>query len=1261
MKKYLIMLMLVALSVMLTANSGTIQLQRGVSRSEILRSDSYGLNVKFALDAIEYQEVHSKEGVFTLLTAKDYTATNTIGEPRLPLMRKIISVPLGADPQVKLSNTYRTTLSLAEKGINYPLIPAQESVAKCDNPEELPFVVNRNFYNGSRSTALPTIQIEELGMLRGERLFALDFVPANYNPSTKSLDVVLSTEVEISFRGADLVASADMKARTASPAFSSALASSVWNYQETRTSLMRYPIGYVIISPQSFLEAMQPFVDWKSKEGYNVTVATIESIGNNYTSIKNYMQGLWDSATTQNPAPSYLLIVGDVAQVASGTSSIAGSSHPSDLGYVRLQGTDYMPEMYFGRFSATTVAQVTNQVNKTLMHETYAMPDDSYLADAVLIAGMDNWYANSHGNGAINYATQNYFNAAHGIDTHAYLYPNSGSSITQIRANISEGAAYVNYTAHGGVTDWSDPHFTISDINNLQNENKYAYVIGNCCLTSKFDQGECFAEAWLRATNKGGIIYIGGTNSTYWDEDYWWAVGSKGSANGQAPAYNANALGSYDALFHEHNEDFDDWAYSAGANVMMGNLAVVQGNSSRINYYWEIYSIMGDPSLMPFVGIPAENSLVVPETLFLGLGSVELNADPYTWISISKDGQIHGVGLTDATGYLNLEFDPFTEPGNVDVVATRSQRRPFVSTINVIPNEGPYVTVSPITINDDNGTAEAGETIAIDLSFSNVGIMTAENLTVSISTESPWLYIPEPEAVIDDISPDGQIYVPSIFSIIIDQGTPDQHEAELVITVSDGENEWSSNRSFTVNAPNVVISSVNYFDPNNDGIFDAGETINITLNITNSGHMPVESGTLNLILNSDLASLPLSSFVIPGINTGVNIPLTFNLNISDEAELGTTIALGVALDMGVQMINQGLIIPVGAVMEGFETGDFSSFAWQNTSPTPWTIVSNESFNGSYSAKSGSIGNNTSTELSLSMEVLSEGVISFYRKVSSESGYDKLKFYIDGEEMGSWSGNVSWAQVSYDVSVGSRTFKWSYEKDVSLTGGSDSAWIDDIRFPSNGSDQMAMAYTTTQSIDFEEVFPNTTYSQDFVLRNLGTADLSGVITMPSMFTLVFNGQNLPNDYYYVISPGVTRTFNIMYSAGSTVSEISENMTVLTNDPDMSEFQILISVQPSSNGNLVNPVVTALKGNYPNPFNPETTIRFSLKESGNVKLNIFNIKGQLVKTLVNSPLNAGSHQIVWNGKDNSGATVSSGLYLYRMEAGSYRSTQKMMLMK
>lgn len=1260
MNKYLITLVMLILAVVLSANSGSIQLQRGLPQAEILRNDSYGMNVRFALDALDYQEVQSKEGVFTLLTAKNFSATNKVGEPRLPLMRKIISVPMGAQPQIKLSNTQRMNLSLAERGINYPVIPAQESAAKCDNPEDLPFVVNRSFYNGNRSTALPAVIIEELGMLRGERLFALDFIPANYNPQTKSLDIVVSTDVEIIFSGADHAATSSLKAKTNSPAFNSALASTVWNYQDTRTSLMRYPIGYVIITPQNFIPALQPFVDWKTKEGYNVTVTTIESIGNVHNNIKNYMQGLWNSATPQNPAPSYLLIVGDVAQVVSGTSTTPGT-HPTDLHYVRLQGTDYMPEMYFGRFSATTPAEVTNQVNKTLMHEMYAMPDDSYLAHTVLIAGVDSYWATTHGNGAINYATQRYFNAAHGITSHTYLYPASGSSATQIRADVSNGAGYVNYTAHGDVTNWSDPSFTISHINALQNQNKYSFVVGNCCLTSKFDAAVCFAEAWLRAENKGGIIYIGGTNSTYWDEDYWWAVGAKGSANGQAPAYDPTKLGVYDAIFHENNEAFTDWAATAGAMTLMGNLAVVQGNSSRINYYWEIYSIMGDPSLSPYIGIPAQNAMQVPETMFMGLGSTDIYADPYTWVSISMNGINHGVGLTDAAGYLNLQFTPFDEPGTADIVATRSRRRPLISTISVIPNEGPYVTVSPITTTSGASSADAGTIVPIDLNFNNVGIMAAENLSVSIATTSPWVYMQTNQASIANIAANETIHVPSIFTLNIDQGTPDQHVADFAITVSDGTHEWTSNRSLTINAPNVVISSVSYFDPNNNGIYEAGETINITLNITNIGHMSVESGSLSLVLNSSDATLPNADFTIPGMATGGNIPFNFDLTISPTAELGTTIALGIALDMGAQMINHGLIIPVGAIMEGFETGNFGAFAWQNNSTIPWTIVNTDYNSGTYSAKSGAISHNGNTSLQLTMDVVSDGEISFFRKVSSEVGWDFLKFYIDGTEMGSWSGTQAWAEVSYPVAAGSRTFKWSYLKDGSMSSGSDAAWIDDIRFPMSGSSALPMAYTSTEEIIFDNVFPNSTNTREFVLRNLGTADLSGIISIPATFTLSHMGQGLPNEYFFVVSPGVTRSFVVGYQAGSTVQAIETYVQISTNDPDMPSIAIPLSVNPSSNENLVNPTITALNGNFPNPFNPVTSIRFSLKEAGNVKLSIYNMKGQLVRSLVNAPMNAGNHQLVWNGRDDNGSPVSSGIYLYRMEAGSYRATQKMMLMK
>ncbi|MCK9584506.1 MAG: carboxypeptidase regulatory-like domain-containing protein [Candidatus Cloacimonetes bacterium] len=100
----------------------------------------------------------------------------------------------------------------------------------------------------------------------------------------------------------------------------------------------------------------------------------------------------------------------------------------------------------------------------------------------------------------------------------------------------------------------------------------------------------------------------------------------------------------------------------------------------------------------------------------------------------------------------------------------------------------------------------------------------------------------------------------------------------------------------------------------------------------------------------------------------------------------------------------------------------------------------------------------------------------------------------------------------------------------------------------------------------------------------------------------------------------------------------------------------------NENGVAPVyTTALKGNYPNPFNPETTISFSVKDAGPVSVEIYNVKGQLVKKLVNGVKEAGDHTAVWNGKDNNGRAVSSGVYYFKMNAGKYSSTKKMIMMK
>lgn len=96
-------------------------------------------------------------------------------------------------------------------------------------------------------------------------------------------------------------------------------------------------------------------------------------------------------------------------------------------------------------------------------------------------------------------------------------------------------------------------------------------------------------------------------------------------------------------------------------------------------------------------------------------------------------------------------------------------------------------------------------------------------------------------------------------------------------------------------------------------------------------------------------------------------------------------------------------------------------------------------------------------------------------------------------------------------------------------------------------------------------------------------------------------------------------------------------------------------------VVVPVGTQLLGNYPNPFNPETTIRYNLKDAGQVKLAIYNTKGQLIKTLVDDHKAAGLNSVTWNGLDENGSAVASGLYYYKMYAGKYSSTKKMILMK
>jgi len=173
--------------------------------------------------------------------------------------------------------------------------------------------------------------------------------------------------------------------------------------------------------------------------------------------------------------------------------------------------------------------------------------------------------------------------------------------------------------------------------------------------------------------------------------------------------------------------------------------------------------------------------------------------------------------------------------------------------------------------------------------------------------------------------------------------------------------------------------------------------------------------------------------------------------------------------------------------EDFETAGFMAYPWVMGGNADWTIDDVNPYEGSYSARSGTVSHNQQSDLEVTVEVTAASDISFWYKVSSESNYDYLRFYIDGIQIESWAGTVSWSQFTYPVASGSRTFKWSYTKDGSVSTGDDAGWVDYIEFPTLGEPAYPIVTVTPASIE-ETVAPGEIQHADITLGNVGDADL-----------------------------------------------------------------------------------------------------------------------------------------------------------------------------
>jgi len=668
MKRFLLtVLVLTAIFSIAFADTQTVTLQNGNANTLTISNQSWqGFSLDVNVAEITLNSVQTPWGNFTRVMLPNCEGWHLEeGKAFLPSINQLIDIPYDADVVVEVAYSESEEISLNNYGFIDPVLPYQGSIEKTeDAAQNHVFQMDNNYYSASEYQTFSLAEYKEIGNMRGHRLGQVLINAVEYLPVENKIRVHKNIQIRVTFLNANISLTESIHKKYNSPYFNSVFQTQVLNFAPTENDLTRYPVHYAIIYFDAFESALQPFIEWKEQKGFMVTAERISQIGNNISSITTYITGLYNSA---NP-PSFVLLVGDKAQVE--TSSGQTGSHVTDLYYTTMTTGDFVPDIYIGRLSAQTESQLNAQLDKILPYEKYQLPQTAFLNHGSFIATDDQYLV---AEGTHNYVINTHFipNNLLYDKLYAITYGSSGADVISA---LNAGRFILNYSGHGSTTSWGGPSVSQSMVNSSTNADMYPFVISNACLTGSFEVTECFGETWVRKANGGGLAFTGASNSTYWDEDDDWE------------------RRAYDGVFWENY-------YSLSAFIFRGNLGVLNAGYSRAKYYFEVYHLFGDPSLMLYWGEPTQmtvnNNSVVP------IGSsefiVDVTGEDSALVALYMNGELYGTALTNSSGSATVQFTiPPTTVGDMFLTVTKFNRQPYIDTLQVIVPS--YVSVQPDTI-----------------------------------------------------------------------------------------------------------------------------------------------------------------------------------------------------------------------------------------------------------------------------------------------------------------------------------------------------------------------------------------------------------------------------------------------------------------------------------------------------------------------------------------------------------------------------------
>ncbi|MBT6389900.1 MAG: hypothetical protein HOJ69_01495 [Candidatus Marinimicrobia bacterium] len=1014
-----------------------------------------------------------------------------VGTPDLPKMAQSIIIPDLAHMELSIVESKFVEFFMEN------LISSKGNLTRNINPASVPYTFGQA-YETDEFYPQDIVFMRNPYIMRTVRGQAIVFQPIQYNPIQRTLRVYTHIKVNIQQNGMSQINPLTRRpAKGGSREFENIYAEHFLNYStNSRYELLGEEGPMLVVCYGEFMESMQPFVEWKNYKGIPTEMVDVADIGGSdeieaFVETKYYDDGI-----------AFVLFVGDIDQIPSPRySDGAGSNSPADPSYGFVAGSDYYPEIIIGRFSAEDTSHVETMINRTIEYEM----DPDPTAD---------WYKKGSGfasdqgpgdDGEIDY--EHLDNIRDDLLGFTYIevdqiYDPSGT-VDDGEVALNEGRSIVNYTGHGSNGSWGNGcPLNQTDVNGLVNMGMYPFIWSVACVNGEFHIGTCFAETWLRATGTNGvptgaIAVLMSTVNQSWSPPM---DGQDEMNDILVESYENNIKRTYGGLSMNGVMHMADSYGTAGEEEIL---------------YWTIF---GDPSVVVRTDTPTDMTVSHNDVMIIGAEEFSIETGmAAALVAVSRDGELLASTYTDATGGTTLEFEtPLEIPGPVDLVVTAFNKMPYETTVNVIAPDGAYMLMGDIAVTGGaDQILDYGETGSLYITFENVGQDLSEDLTITLIHEAGMVTLNSNVIQNGSIAAGTEVTI-GPFEFQVSWNVDDGGLIPFVIQATDNIETWEYEINIPVEAPDYNLISVDFLDLGN-GTLDPGETTTMQLVLTNVGHSPVSSPTFEVTTrdpNIILGAVESDNAYWWEIDSQVTI--TIEVTAVDDAPVGHTALLGIIIGSGGTNYENvfPLTITLGLLIEDFESGSFTSFDWIQGGDAEWTIDS-VSYSGNYSAKSGTISHNQTSELSIELNILNEGQTSFWAKTSSEQSgtgniYDYLEFYIDDEAADlNIGGELDWTEYTVDIPVGEHSLRWVYQKDGAQSLGQDCAWLDRIVFPTGSILPLNIDFGDANldgSISILDVILSVNYvigHIDFSIEQSQNADmnLDGIVNIYDVFIIV----------------------------------------------------------------------------------------------------------------------------------------------------------------